>query len=252
MLFLSLLDRKEQPGAAAVHLWVLPGTMPRRCRPRELQPAATARGPSLPSGQGQGLSSSKATQCELPGVLCPAPCHGPVPSRGLEGHTGRQEPGSELLPRRLKQLWPLPSAGSTLGLCWGRDPWPQHRQRGGRLASPLVPLALRSSWPLQHPRQSTRKPPQSCRAPRHRQNHLGLKTAKTRQAPKSLLRQQEPQDGPAPTGRWACGAGTPAGREHRDPKSSAGQKPGEPTPHQLGLDSPSLHRKGRWETASAI
>lgn len=76
MLFLSPLDRKEQSGAAAAHLQVLPGVMASLCKPKEPQPATT---PDFGTGTGLQLQAEPYSRCELPGTLCP--CRGLVLSR---------------------------------------------------------------------------------------------------------------------------------------------------------------------------
>lgn len=140
MLFLSLLDRKQQSGAASAHLRVLPGVMASLCEPREPQPAAPHH-PSLTSGRVGACSSEQSRPA---GELPHAP---PLPW----GTWGRWEQSSALLP--------CPS-----------DTRPAHGVRSGSghhslQAAPSGSALCRSiaseerpvhsSWSLLHPRQST-------------------------------------------------------------------------------------------------
>lgn len=174
MLFLSLLDRKEQSGAAAAHLRALPAVTAALCKPRGPQPATTPHRPSLPSGQVRGLSSKwSRTAHQLPAALCPCPCHVPVP-RCWRDTRGGWEQSSELLPCPSDTRAPHTATAAVLTLAICRQhPQAPLRMRPFATASSAVQQLDESAGParsvqlvataaralLPHPHQSTRRRP---------------------------------------------------------------------------------------------
>lgn len=176
-------------------------------------------------------------------------------SRGWRGTRGRREQSSELVPCPSDTRAPHTASGAvvTLAACGqhprallGMQPFATASKRPVGLPALLAPSSSRALLLALCCCVLASSPPQRCQGPSHAQNQLGLKVVNTRWPPKSFLKGENPQGAGAvgrpgpPTGCSARRAGMPAGRKHRVPKSRAGRKPPEPTPHQLGLGSLSI------------